>query len=180
MLVPDDDPVAILLRRLRQSQWRAVDRQPDHRAPLRRLLKYGLKFAAGRHRAYDQWRALRSQIADLHVALSVDRDRKRVGRVVRLAPQIDRVARLAERNVETPRRTTLVRMVGADDCEGEGAHLGVDGRPLHRSLKLLSGLRERATFPRGQHSVDDGIDRQAIDPAILHIDDAVLDLKSPL
>lgn len=58
------------------------------------------------------------QVAQLHVAFRVDRDRALVGWVLGLRPQLDWIARLADGDLETPGRALrLVREVGADDSE---------------------------------------------------------------
>lgn len=107
---------------VRQHRRGSVEVGADSAAPSISMLEDGGD-ARPAHGRVDELATLGANIADLDAARGIDGNCLRVGGVLGFRPKLDRFPWLAHRYLEAPRRTGLVGMVGADDGEGDVAHL---------------------------------------------------------
>lgn len=98
-------------------------------------MEYGGYVFAAVHHARQPGSTLRTDIADLDAALFKHCDRVLVVAVARFAAKFDRVAGAAQANTEAAAGTALVRVVSADNGEGElRAGQAANWRPSRTAL----------------------------------------------
>lgn len=124
----------------RQRRQCAVEGRANHRAIGRVLLEQCRHLPARANQRADAPGALGGEVSDLDTPAGIDRDGARIGGVVRLGAEFDRLAALADGQFEAARRPAFVGVVGADYGEGEGGE-GQAASPR------LSSFRRNSSVP---------------------------------
>ena len=118
-LMRNDRLVANVIRKLRGL---SIEAEPDHRPLFMRALKNRARDAPAGQIAADQLALDATDIADLHAARAEHGHRLRIDRVLGFGDEMHLLARMGPEDFRSSVRLVLVRVVGADDDEGELRH----------------------------------------------------------